>query len=696
MTLDSPPSPRPGTLLVYSTVSPEDARIFDLRGSDIKDIRPAPDSEVAVSPEELGFTGPTAGGVCKYCQLMLYPDAPKLIKHQPNLQRLIISGETCSVCKWLEISITRGSESLVFQYQEGHPELCDENSTARPVVVELTKYERHTMAVGIVGDMKLYTNRGASLTITSPSRLGDLSTRRFWIPDDKLDKTQPYKRLDMLKTWLNECDSHQLCAAALPSTRDAKLPTRILDLTGSLDLPLGPQDISIKLREAQQGETGTYVALSYCWGTNPNLHFKTTLDNLQIHKQGIDMASLPLIHREAILATLYMGERYLWIDSMCIVQDSREDWEVESAKMGSVYSNSHLTLAATSSDSPDQGLLLPFQGALTVDIHGETVSVRMETHQTIDVASAPLNTRGWTLQEAVLSSRIVCFGEEQWLWKCPNRYATEDGLIDVSKSDGGGLTQWSEVVHQGPGDDGKNYLRHWYHMVENYSKRNLTYQTDKWNAIAGLTHMFVTQSNYHYLAGLWEEDLANGLMWEATSKGVIREVGSIPSWSWLSVKGGVKGFGYRGTVSMIELLNVDQQWERIQLASSLKVARLTIKGRMLQTTLQRRSTTQEPRQYVIFAPQSDNILGVAFMDTQLSDDIDLSNVFCLFVLESPSSTEHYVLILAPVLGGGGDAGWTEYRRLGMGVVWRKSRSYNDREEGIEVLEKASLDTIVLV
>ncbi|KAF4985946.1 hypothetical protein FGRMN_11045 [Fusarium graminum] len=696
MTLDSPTSPKPGHLLVCSTTSPEEVRIFDLRGSDIQDIRPAPESEVPMSPEEWGFTGPVADGLCKHCQLMLHPDAPQLIEHHPNVQRLINSAENCSVCKWLEVSITKGSESLVAQYQQGDPELCDENSTTRPVTVELTKYERHTVATGIIGDIKLYTNRGVPLIITSQTRLGDLATRRFWIPYDELDQTKPYERQDILKTWLSECEIHEVCSTCLPSTRNARLPARVLDLTGSPDLPSEPNDISIKLRETQEAEVGTYVALSYCWGTNPDLHFKTTLDNLQTHKQGIDFSSLPLTHREAILATLYLGIRYLWIDSMCIIQDSREDWEAESAKMGSVYSNSHLTLAATSSETPEKGLLLPFQAALTVKIHGETISVRMATHQTIDRDSEPLNTRGWTLQEAVLASRIVCFGEEQWLWKCPNRYATEDGLVDDPKPDGGGLTLWADLIHQGPGEDGKSYLRHWYRMVENYSKRNLTYQNDKWNAIAGLTEMFVTQTGYHYLAGIWEEDLANGLMWEATSKGVIREAGSIPSWSWLSVKGAVMGLRHRDTVSMIELVKAEQQWQGVPLASPLTVARLTINGRALQVELKRRSTAQDSHQYVAFAPQSDLILGVAFTDTQLPGDTDLSSVLCLFVLEAASKTEYSVLLLAPVSGNSEKSVDKKYKRLGMGVIWKKSRTYTDREDGIQILEKASLDTLVLV
>ncbi|KAJ4249874.1 hypothetical protein NW762_012219 [Fusarium torreyae] len=692
---DSPPSPEPRHLLAYSLKPPEEARIFGLRGSDIEDIRPDPESGPPASPDEWGFTSSTSDGTCKYCQLMLYPDAPRFIEHHPNVQRLIQSGETCSPCKWLEVSITKGSYELVSQYQQGDPALCDENSTERPITVELTKHERYTRAVGTVGSRKVYTNSGLPLTITTPSRLGQLASRRFWIPHDDLDRTKPYERQEILKTWLKQCETHETCSASLPATRNARLPTRVLDLSGSADVPSNPSDINIRLRENHDGELGTYTALSYCWGADPKLHFKTTQENLEERKKGIDFFSLPLTHREAILATLYLGIRYLWIDSMCIIQDSHQDWEDESAKMASVFSNAHLTLAATSSDTPEKGLLLPFQGALCVNIHGETTSIRMETHRTIDKASEPLNTRGWALQEAVLSSRLVCFGEEQWLWKCPSRYATEDGLIDGPRFIDNGLIQWASLVDQGPGKDGKNYLRHWYQMVANCSNRNLSYQTDKWNAIAGLTSMFIKHTGYQYLAGLWAEDLSNGLLWVAKFGGVIREPGSIPSWSWLSVMGGIEGFNQTSTVSMIELLEADQQWEGGPLVSPLKVARLTVRGLVLHATLGRRSVTQESRHHIIATPGSQEIFGEAFLDSKLPDEHEMSTVLCLFVLIGSEKTEYFVLLLVPASEGEGGDGDT-YRRVGIGVIWKESRYYDEERQGDEVLVRASPVTVVLV
>ncbi|KAM0364971.1 hypothetical protein ACHAPK_010148 [Fusarium culmorum] len=480
---------------------------------------------------------------------------------------------------------------------------------------------------------------------------------------------------------MSECDDHEICKISLPSTRNAPLPTRVLDLTGSKDLPEDGNDIIIKLRETNKDETGLYNALSYCWGRDTKLHFKTTHETMEAHKEGIDFFSLPLVHREAILTTLYLGIRYIWIDSLCIIQDSREDWQTESAMMGSVYSNAHLTIAATSSSSPDEGLHWPFQGAETVDIHGEVTSIRFETHLSIDKSSEPLNARGWTLQEAVLPSRLICFGKEQWLWKCPSRYATEDGLIDGPRYIDNGLPQWPALVHEGPGGDGRNYLRHWYHVIINYSKRDLTYQTDKSNAIAGLVEMFKKQTAYTYLAGLWQEDLAVGLLWEATTKGVIRDDQEVPSWSWLSVKGPIKGMEYGSTAtSMIKLIKVNTS-----LPSSIS---LTVKGRILRATLGNRSVTQESRHYILAEPNSIDVLGEAFLDTPLADDVKMVEIMCLLVLDVSAHEECYVLILA--------GKEKEFRRLGMGVLWWKSRSYDDPKIGTGTLERAIDNTITLV
>lgn len=531
---------------------------------------------------------------------------------------------------------------------------------------------------------------------------GELASRRFWVRMTEINDPSPHDRLKMLKTWVEECSHHETCSR-LPGTRGTRLPTRVLDLSGSPDIASDSDDIKIRLRETSEGEVGRYTTLSYCWGSDPEHHFKTTRGTLGEYAGGIDFFTLPLTQREAILATLYLGIRYIWIDSICIIQDDPHDWEVEAAKMSSVYSNSFLTLAATSSSSPEGGLLNPFQAAVHAPVHGDTVMLRMETHGTIDKATEPLNTRGWTLQEAVLSPRSVCFGGEQWLWKCPGRYATEDGLVDRTEPMPGNIAQWAMIEAQGPGDDGRNYLKHWYRLVSNYSGRSLSYREDKLKAIAGLADAFTRRTGYQYAAGVWAEDLAGGLSWQTTSHGVDRYPGNIPSWSWASVDGEVMFNDIRSVlIPMITLLNMEQEWEGLPLSSNLKACRLTVSGKLLQAAIGPQSLTQKFRYHLLAGPGSKEILGELFLDDLVPIQQEASTIWCLLVYTAPASNDdpqHFMLALVPASGEGGDTGTSMYRRIGTGIVWDKIRFEDaDHKRGVgrEALSEASSETVVLV
>ena len=500
----------------------------------------------------------------------------------------------------------------------------------------------------------------------------------------------------MLKSWLNECESHEICNSLLPATFKSRLPTRVIDLTGSPDLPIDADYIVIRLREVEEGEVGTYTALSHCWGADSTSHFTTEIGTLDARKEKIDFGSLPLTYREAILVTLYLGIRYLWIDSVCIIQDSREDWEIESAKMSNVYANAHLTLAATQSKTPQEGLLNPFEKARSCNGVGEDVIVRMETHMSVDGSSDPLNTRGWTLQEAVLSSRIISFGTEQWLWKCPSRHATEDGLIDGPASSIDGVTQWVNLAKQGASDDKKLYLTHWYMMIMNYAKRHLSHRSDKAAAIAGLVSMFVKATGYRYFAGLWMEDLANGLLWEADSRGVTRDPGSIPSWSWLSTHGRIRGYTFNENRSLVELLDVEEQWEGTPLVSLLKVARLSIKAPMFSVRLGKRSVTELSRHTVVDIADNTETLGEAFLDTQLADDSGVLTILCLLIRDEAKHDQWSALLVVPDANERKTDDTNIFRRIGTAVLWKISKFLDDKRDGNEIRAKAIQSPVVLV
>jgi hypothetical protein len=143
--------------------------------------------------------------------------------------------------------------------------------------------------------------------------------------------------------WLRERrDGHEQCSK--------ELPTRVIDV--------GAYGIPPRLIIAQQGQVGNWVALSHCWGKDaPSL--KTITANLDALCQELPVDDLPLTWKDAILVTRRLGFRYLWIDSLCIIQDSKDDWLMESARIQIVYKGASLTLMAEASPDSTSGIFKP-------------------------------------------------------------------------------------------------------------------------------------------------------------------------------------------------------------------------------------------------------------------------------------------------------------------------------------------------
>lgn len=96
-----------------------------------------------------------------------------------------------------------------------------------------------------------------------------------------------------------------------------------------------------------KGQTGSWATLSYCWGHSPPL--KTEIATLKERCEKIPFESMPALFRDAIVLTRRLGYSYLWIDAICIIQDSPSDWTVEAANMGYIYKESSITIVAEAS-----------------------------------------------------------------------------------------------------------------------------------------------------------------------------------------------------------------------------------------------------------------------------------------------------------------------------------------------------------
>lgn len=272
---------------------------------------------------------------------------------------------------------------------------------------------------------------------------------------------------------------------------------------------------------------------------------KTEQISLDARKKGIPFAALPKSFQHAITFVRQLGVRYLWIDSLCIIQDSEHDWAQESAKMASVYANSILTIAATrSSDSsggcfstvPESGRTRKITG-VTKEDQEFTVYVRPHVRNW-EKAPLPLYSRAWCFQERELAPRILHFEYHELKWQCNAITAHESALASTphNPAKANGLGQES---------DPHSMNDKWRKTVREYVELDLTYESDRLPALSGLAkHIQKEYGRGKYLAGLWDDSLLEDLMWWVREEDVQNarrpKEWRAPSWSWAAVEARVQ------------------------------------------------------------------------------------------------------------------------------------------------------------
>ncbi|KAI1115589.1 heterokaryon incompatibility protein-domain-containing protein [Nemania sp. NC0429] len=368
--------------------------------------------------------------------------------------------------------------------------------------------------------------------------------------------------------WLGYCDdeyhgnepsdgedpalSSSYCSAYRQVSAPTALPTRVLDV--------GRHDGKIKVIQGA-GKTGKYLCLSHCWG--PQQIITTTNATLEDRMREIRLDELPATFSDAILMTRRFEIDYIWIDSLCIVQDDVADWERESAQMASIYHSAYLTLAATKSSSSAGGL---FTRTPDFEVSGATpagedyllVFREMIHHELSHSASTasrfPLMTRAWVYQERILSLRILHFGYYELFFECasgaycecenigylgytddiplPNpKLMYSSALESTIKLRTGKLSNKLWVKKN------SYYIgRVWRSLAMFYSGLALTIASDRLPAISGVARTFSEKTKSPYLAGLFKHMLLDDLLWATFDNRKPRPLEwRAPSWSWASI-----------------------------------------------------------------------------------------------------------------------------------------------------------------
>jgi hypothetical protein len=380
------------------------------------------------------------------------------------------------------------------------------------------------------------------------------------------DSTGSPASFELAKYWTHNCmQNHADC----PKLSLGWLPKRVVDV--------GPSDGSAipRLIETDDQsfdcthEDRKFVSLSHCWGSKQII--TTTIRNIENHKRGICPNELSRTFQDAIQATRSLGERYLWIDSLCIIQDSIHDWKTQSVQMCSIYQRAAFTIMAAHAGGGDEGCFVSRDGLAQYPFR---LQFRNEDQKIVATACfvpegrraefssgrLQLFSRAWVLQEQMISRARLIYSGEKIHWQCQSLTGSErtpeDKTVQFGMSDSS--LQVSLFTMKGLNDDGtfmgSSYQR-WYRLIEDYTQRRITKTSDRLIAVEGLAQAVQERTAVPYLAGLWREHLPLGLMWFipwhtprhslewgevcnplSTSSSSRHEKTLAPTWSWGSVK----------------------------------------------------------------------------------------------------------------------------------------------------------------
>lgn len=386
-------------------------------------------------------------------------------------------------------------------------------------------------------------------------------------------------------SWLGTCDaSHPECNRLV-----SRLPTRVIDV--------GPPDGSAAPRLLVSAQScpieARFIALSHCWGSVSG-QLKTMKTSISAHQECLPMDRLPQTFRDAVTVTRFLGVRYLWIDSLCIVQDDKEDWSRESALMASIYTNAYLTIAATASEDSSGGLFRERKPPLEAEFQALGVS-KVEDRADLDVhrfsflnsppfetllSKSPLFKRGWTLQETILSRRMVHFTSSQLVWQCWSGLQSEDGSLHRARRD----KSYLPVSISTPSEIRSS----WRSWIIDYSKRKLSKAADKMATLTGLTKYIQAEKKDEPLLGLWKNDLVEDLLWRrwlGDEDEAKPRIDAFPTWTWMSLEVPIYHPPIQLTAKDIKLVETRITWIGEPLSSPLASGDLLLSAKLLCATI---------------------------------------------------------------------------------------------------------------
>jgi len=339
----------------------------------------------------------------------------------------------------------------------------------------------------------------------------------------------------LLRRWLSVCEAEHgdrctLSLVPLDTTSETTYPFRVIDVK------------EMCIVEASKG--CRYITLSYLWGSSQKSMFKTTSDNLQRLSTpgGLEAANLPRTIQDAINFARVFGERYLWVDSLCLVHDQQFQYR----DADKIYARAALTVVAGSGHDANAGLPGVRKGSRTFRQEVEEIKPRfrlMVSHlaegkpacdtafsralllsKSDYIATSQWDSRAWTFQERILSRRCLLFINGRIYFQCRRTTFCED----INETPGLGwsldsIDMPTRIFQEKP-------FMQYTAAVELYTRRFLTEPSDILHAFEGVGRVLQQRMDTSMHFGLPSRLLDSALLWESSQ--LLRRRPGFPSWSW--------------------------------------------------------------------------------------------------------------------------------------------------------------------
>ncbi|KAF5598582.1 heterokaryon incompatibility protein [Fusarium pseudocircinatum] len=522
----------------------------------------------------------------------------------------IKSGETCALCRLMicstgKLSANLDSYKIHYQYHSLAPRLPELPAVSReeriisgllPVVERLKPLaELHWGKNQYIGDLenswevrKGNFNAGETIEITAPA--DSLYGAHGFVPLTDIEPASSKRNFRMLRKWLSTCmASHEGCRVSHSMTEKSAqgitlLPSRVIDIGDPKEHRSKPRLFISKKA------SGQYIALSHRW--SKSIATKLKGENLSQYQKELPVNDMPPTFQDAIEVTRQLGFRYLWIDSLCIIQDDESDWSQESLMMGNIFEQASCTIAAVDSvddDGTDHGLFLPRDNdplsvKLTIPYKKEPLGKlsqrvfkidtpvyvwkmrwlrEIPTMKTCDkntitirprivsswrrVPHSDWHKRGWVLQERLLSRRLIYYTKNKLSWSCFTECGEEESS-DPTAADR------FPLIPRRRGSDFPLFSI-WKAIISDYQGCQLTFSKDRLAAIDGISARLEAQFSCKIYAGIMShspDDAADNLLWYASKESLGTFNGfHAPSWTWAGFSGEISFFmpTPRGTTS---------------------------------------------------------------------------------------------------------------------------------------------------